>query len=426
MARKFLKGLLLSAAFALVASAAMHRAAVAADPVTLHWLEWWDGEWGADTMDGLTKKFEAKTGIKVERTAVPWDSMYDLLIADAQGEGKFDVMGMEGCCFLTGVDKLGGVEPLGPYLAADKDFAAGLTGLTPISWRGEPLMLNLYIMPYSYVYNIDLLKKAGLQPPKNWDEALEVTKKLNASGVVARGLGVTFGDSSPVYTVYYLFGSRLAQFGGRLFDDSGHAAFNSPEGVAALLWWKNLYDSGLLAPGSLGSTFTQLREDFATEKVAAIWGGPFEGTIAKQIKPDIHVAYAAAWCDKTCGYQWGGSGVAISAKSQHKKEAWEFIKFLLSDETSIYLTKAKSIPFATKAAIASLSSSDDPILKQIPAMLNGDPTHNLSILPTPDFEKLHHAFVEAFQQVLEGKQQPKPALDQVAALWNEEIDAAKK
>ena len=69
---------------------------------------------------------------------------------------------------------------------------------------------------------------------------------------------------------------------------------------------------------------------------------------------------------------------------------------------------------------------DDPILKQIPAMLNGDPQHNLFLLPTPDFEKLHRAFLDAFQQVLQGKLEPKAALDQVVALWNEELDAVKK
>ena len=426
MVGRMLKGLLVSAACALVATMAVQRVAVAAEQVTLHWLEWWDPEWGVDVMDGITKKFEEKTGIKVERTAVPWDSMYDLLVADAQGGDKFDVMGMEGCCFLSGIDKLGGVEPLGPYLAADKDFAAGLTDLTPVKWHGQPMMLNWYIMPYSYVYNINLYKKAGLQPPKNWNDVLDSAKKLNASGVVAHGIGVTFGDSSILYPMYYLFGARLAQLGGKLYDDSGHAVFNSPEGVAALEWWKNLFNSGLIAPGSLGLTWSQLREDFATEKVAGMWGGPFEGTIAKQVKPDIQVAYPTAWCDKTCGYQWAGSGLAISAHSPHKKEAWEFIKFLLSDETSVYLTKAKSIPFATKAAINSLQTSDDPILKQIPAMLTGDPQHNLFLLPTPDFEKLHRAFLEHFQQVLQGKEEAKPALDQVVALWNQEIDAQKK
>lgn len=425
MLGRVMQGLCLSAALSFVGTMTI-GAAQAAEPVTLHWLEWWDAEWGVDVLDGLTKQFEDKTGIKVERTAVPWDSMYDLLVADAQGEGKFDVMGMEGCCFLSGIDKLGGIEPLGSYIDADKDFAAGLTNLTPIKWDGQPMMLNWYIMPYSYVYNIDLFDKAKLAPPKNWNDVLDTAKKLKADGVVPNGVGVTFGDSSILYPMYYLFGARLAQEGGRLYDENGHAAFNSPEGVAALQWWKDLYDSGLLPAGSLGSTWSQLREDFATEKIAGTWGGPFEGTIAKQVNPKIRVAYPTAWCDKTCGYQWSGSGLAISSKSPHKQEAWEFIKFLLSDETSTYLTKKMSIPFATKAAIASLSGSDDPILKQIPQMLNGDPQHNLFLLPTPDFEKLHRAFLDAFQQVLQGKQEPKAALDQVVALWNEEIDAAKK
>src|SRR5258706_266502 len=194
MVRRLLKGLCVSAACALVATVAVQRVAVAAEQVTLHWLEWWDPEWGVDVMDGLTKKFEEKTRIKVE-----------------------------------------------------------------------------------------LFKKAGMEPHKIWNDVLDSAKKLNASGVVANGLGVTFGDSSILYPMYYLFGARLAQLGGRLYDDSGHAVFNSPEGVAALEWWKDLYKSGLVAENSFGITWTQQREDFATGKIAAMLGGPVQGTIAKQV-----------------------------------------------------------------------------------------------------------------------------------------------
>ncbi len=423
MMTTLLKGTALSALM-LAALPMMHSAQAQEEQVTLQWLEWWDGEWGVDVMDDLTRRFEEKTGIKVERTAVPWDSMYDLLVADAQGAGQFDVLGMEGCCFLTGIDKLGGIEPLGAYLAGDPEFAESLTALTPINWRGEPMMLNWYIMPYSYVYNVDIFEKAGVAPPTNWEELLDSARKIDESGI-AQGLSVTFGDSSILYPMYYLFGGRLAQLGGKLYDENGHAVFNSPEGVAALQWWKDLYDSGLLGPGTVGTTWSQLREDFATGKIAGTFGGPFEGTNAQQITPDIRAAYPTAWCDKTCGYQWSGSGLAISSKSQHKAEAWEFIKFLLSEENTIALTKAKSIPFATKAAIASLESSEDPILREIPQMLNGDPEHNLFLLPTPDFEKLHRAFLDEFQQVLVEDRDPKEALDAVVAIWNAEIDASR-
>ena len=81
---------------------------------------------------------------------------------------------------------------------------------------------------------------------------------------------------------------------------------------------------------------------------------------------------------------------------------------------------------ATVSGTVRLADSQDPILKQIPAMLTGDPTHNLFLAPTPDFEKLHRAFLEAFQQVLQDKRQPQEALDSVVAMWNEEIDKASK
>src|SRR5215217_5629228 len=84
---------------------------------TIKWLEWWDPEWGKDVMDELISRFEKQSGIHVERTAVPWDNMYDNLLTNAQaGTATYDVLGMEACCFLTGIDKLGGIEPLDAYL----------------------------------------------------------------------------------------------------------------------------------------------------------------------------------------------------------------------------------------------------------------------------------------------------------------------
>jgi multiple sugar transport system substrate-binding protein len=390
---------------------------------TIKWLEWWDPEWGADVIDELISRFEKQSGIHVERTAVPWDNMYDNLLTNAQaGTATYDVLGMEACCFLTGIDKLGGIEPLDAYLKKDADFAKGLTDLTVVNWLGKPMMLNWYVFPYSYVYNVDVFEKAGVKPPASWDDIIPAAKAIQASGAAKYGVGVGFGGQSLIQVTYYMFGSRLAQLGGKFFDKDGKAVFNSPEGVAALKWWKQLYDSGVMAPGAPGMTFAQAREFLAAGTIAGTWEGPFAGTIAKQVNPKIRIAYPTPWHDKTGGYQWAGSGLAISANSQHKDEAWQFIKFLLSDETTLYLTEKVSIPFGSKAAVASLSKSDDLILKQIPAMLNQDPEHNLVLLPTPEFEKLHGAFVEAFQAVMAGDKDPQVALDEAAKIWNDEID----
>jgi len=410
--------------FSVVAAAmlAATLAPVRAQTVTLNWLEWWEPEYGKEVMDGLTQRFEEKTGIHVERTPVPWGSMYDLLLTNAQGgTATYDVLGMEGCCFLTGIDKLGGLEPLGPYLDSDPDFAKGLTDLTVVSYRNRPLMLNWYIFPYSYVYNIAIFEAAGIEAPTNWNEMVEASKKLAQTGSGKYAFGEGFAGD-PHHVAYYLFGSRLAQLGGRFLDEKGSAVFNSPAGVQALKDWKAFYDSGVFMPGALGMMFANAREALAAGSIAGMFDGPFALIVAKQISPDIRLAFPPAWKEGASGgYVWAGSGLAISSNSAHKKEAWEFIKFLLSDEVAVEMTKKVGIPFATKAALATLEGSDDPILGKIPAMMNQDPAHNFFLLPVPEQETLHREFVVMFQDVMAGNKEPQKALDDLAAFWNAEL-----
>jgi multiple sugar transport system substrate-binding protein len=395
------------------------------EPVTIQWLEWWEPEYGEDVMNELTDRFFEESGIIVERTSVPWDSMFDILVTNAQaGTATYDVLGMEGCCFLTGIDKLGGLEPLGSYLEADPEFAAGLVDVAVVEYLGEPLMLNWYVFPYSYTYNVGVFEAAGLEPPTSWDEAIAVSQALNESDAIEYGLGIGL-QNAPDQIINYLFGSRLAQVGGRFFADDGSVAFNSPEGVAVLEWWRDLYESGVLAPGAPGMGWQQVRESMAVENIAASWEGPFAANIARQVNPDIVLAYAPAWCDVTCGYMWAGSGQAISSNSEHKEEAWEFIKFLLSDEITLWLTEELGTPYATQASFDSLADLDDPVLSQVPAMMNADPESNLFEVVTPETNLLHEAFVTAFIEVVTEGRDAQEALDEVAALWNEELDAVR-
>ncbi|MCG8509360.1 MAG: sugar ABC transporter substrate-binding protein [Rhodospirillales bacterium] len=399
--------------------------AVAKDQITIHWLQWWDPEYGVEVMDDLVARFETKTQIKVERTGVPWDNMFELLVANARASvADYDVLGME-AEWITAIDRLGGIEPLDPLLSAAPDFAGSLTEATPVRWMGVTGMLNWYIFPYSYTYNVKAFEKAGIEPPKSWDEVIPKSRRIAEASGSMKGFGTFYNESGSDYLPYYMFGSRLAQLGGKFFDGNGNVAFNSPEGVAALQWWKKVYDSGILPPGAFGASKGSVREQFATEKIAAMWDGPFAGTIARQTNPDIAVAYAPAWCDTTCGYQWGGSGLSIAANSEKKEAAWKFIRFLLSEEISVHMTKTVGLPFATKAAVALLETSDNPILREIPPMMTADAKHNLVIAPIPDTERLHREFNNQFVSFVRGEKSAKEALDQAAAVWKEAHEAVR-
>lgn len=396
----------------------------APEPIVINWLEWWDGEYGEETMDELVARFEADhPGIKVERTVVGWGSMFDSIVTSAQADiAEYDVLGMEPCCWMSALVKLDALEPLGSYIDNTPGFRERLVSdLAIADWAGDEYAVMWYLMPYTYAYDVDAFAAAGVEPPTNWDEMVEATRILNESDVIEYGLGAGFNQH--FYTMYYQWGSRMAQLGGPLYDDQGCAVFNGPEGVQAMLDWKDLYDQELLAPGALGQTEQDLQGFMKAGRLAAFFDGPWVRAVVQADRPDANIAFAPAWTDAETGYggyQWAGSGLAIASNSPHKDAAWEFIDFLLSDETTIWLSEETGVTFANAANFDRFRDLDDPILSVVPDMLLQDPENNLFFAPTVDFS-VHEEFAAEFQQVLTGDRDAQAALDDLVKRWNEDL-----
>lgn len=397
---------------------------VAEEPVVINWLEWWDGEYGEDTMDEMVARFEADhPGIKVERTVVGWGSMYDSIVTSAQSDpAEYDVLGMEPCCWMSALVKLDALEPLGSYIENTPGFRDHLVSdLAIADWADDDYAVMWYLMPYTYAYDVDAFAAAGVEPPTNWDEMVAATKILNESDAVEYGLGAGFNQH--FYTMYYQWGSRMAQLGGPLYDDSGCAVFNGSEGVQAMLDWKDLYEQDLLLPGAIGQSEQDLQGFMKAGRLAAFFDGPWVRTVVQNDRPDANIAFAPAWTDAETGYggyMWAGSGLAMASNSAHKDEAWEFIDFLLSDETTIWLSEQTGVTFATAANFERFRTLDDPILKEVPDMLLQDPENNLFFSPTVDFS-VHEEFAAKFQEVLAGDLDAQAALDGLVELWNKDL-----
>jgi ABC-type glycerol-3-phosphate transport system substrate-binding protein len=391
--------------------------------VELRWLQWWVNEWGPENHAELIANFEAThPNIKVTVVDVPWPEMAGKLQSAAAGGESYDLFGVESE-WISGLDKQGFVEDLDPWLEGDPEFADKLTATTPMVLQGDTKGLCLYLIPYQFAYNVDMFEEKGLEPPTNWDEFVAVMEAFHDPATGSYGMSMPLQDTSFIMTRY--FGFRLAQEGGQWFDDEGNVAFNSPEGVAAMQWWKDFYDQGLVVPGSLGEDQSQMLEFIASEQVPAAIDGPFIWTKAKQITPDIRMAYAPAWTAETGGYSWACSGMGISANSPHKEEAWEFMKYLYSDEVSVDMTEKLSLLWATDAAVASLEGSEDPLLRYVPEFVNQDPEHNVLYPVLPEASKLQDALGLAFQQVIAGEADAQTALDEAAAVWETELSGSQ-
>ncbi len=396
----------------------------AQEAITLTWLQWWVNEWGPENHAALIKGFEdAHPGVTVKVVDVPWPDMAGKIqAAAAGGSEQYDIIGVEND-WIASMVKQGYVENLDPLLAADATFADSLTSVTPMEYLGETKALCLYLIPYQFAYNVELFEQEGLEPPSDWDEFADLMAQLKDEAANKYGIVMSIQDASVIATRY--FGFRLAQEGGQWLDGEGNPAFNSPEGVAALQWWIDFYNQGLMAPGSLGADQALTLELVASGQVPSIIDGPFVWTKAKQIDPDIKMAYAPPWKDKTGGYSWACSGVALGAKSQNKEMAWEFIEYLYSKDVALKMTETVNLPWATNDAMESLEGSDNPMLKYIPQFANQDAAHNVLYPVLPSQDKLLDAIKLAFQQALTGEKDAQTALDEAAAVWQAELDAAR-
>ena len=389
--------------------------------VEITWLQWWVNEWGPENHAAIIEGFEAAhPNIKVTVIDVPYPDMAGKLNAAAAGGESYDIFGTEST-WLAGLKKQGFVENLDPWLQGLPEFADSLVSTTPMKLQGDTRGMCLYLIPYQFAYNVDVFEEKGLEPPTDWDEFITVLEALRDESTNTYGMSMPLQDGGFIMTRYFAF--RLAQEGGQWFDEEGNVAFNSPEGVAALQWWKDFYDMGLVVPGSMGEDQATMLEFVASGQVPAVIDGPFIWTKAKQIDPDIKIAYAPAWKAKAGGYAWACSGVGMSAKSEHKEAAWEFLKYLYSDDVAVKMTETVSLPWATKAALASLEGSEDPLLRYVPDFANQDPDSNVLFPVLPEASALVDSFKLAFVQTLSGEKDAQTALDEAAAFWEETLAA---
>lgn len=394
-----------------------------AEVVEIRWLEWWQTVW-KENQEQLIADFEAThPHIKVTIIDTPWNDMAAKLQSAAAGGGEtYDVVGMEGE-WVASLTNQGFLENLGPWIQNDPDFADRILSTTPMKISGETRALCLYLIPYQFAYNVEVFEEKGLEPPTNWDEFVTVLEALRDESTNTYGMSMPLQDGSFIMTRY--FGLRLAQEGGQWFDEEGNVAFNSPEGVAALQWWVDFYNKGLVVPGSMGEDQTLMQEFLASEQTVANIDGPFIPETIRAINPEVKMAYGPPWRATTGGYSWACSGVAMVATSPHKEEVWEFIKYLYSDEVSTNFAQKIAYVWATKAGLAWLEDSDDPFMKWVPAFANQDPEYNVVYPVLPEGEKLTDAFKQAFQEALLGQKDAKTALDEAAAVWQETIDASQ-
>ena len=234
-------------------------------------------------------------------------------------------------------NSVGALEDLKPYMECDNfdlsDFNQGLMNFS--EYDGKVVSLPLNRSTPIMFYNKDAFAAAGLDPetpPATWDEMIEMAQKLTIKdGDTVKQYGIEF----PVTT--FVFQSLIPQAGGTMLnEDLTDIGFNNESGLAAFDYLMTLRDTGAMKIPPAQDAYTVTKQDFYNgvaammiESTAAVR----DSINATEGKFEIGTAFLPG--RDTYAVQTGGGNIAVLAQcDQEKKDAaWEFIKFMYSEES---------------------------------------------------------------------------------------------
>ena len=187
------------------------------------------------------------------------------------------------------------------------------------------------VAPMLFGYNKALFEEAGIkEPPKTWDEAVEVAKKINNPDNQVAGYATLAAEWTEWFFQYYVW-----QAGGDLTkeneDGTAELTFTDPAVIKAAEYYQKLKSEGVLQ-SDLTLKFSDLVTNFGLGKIGMM---PFAGdwvseAITKGIDPDdIGLCLPPAGPSGKQTTAIGGDCWVINAKADQAKKdaAWEYIKY---------------------------------------------------------------------------------------------------
>ena len=163
---------------------------------------------------------------------------------------------------------------------------------------------------------------------------LAAAQQLTDADAGVYGIALLGAKGSAVAQDYMAW---VQQHGGRILDDEGKPALNTPENVEILKFFGELFNYA--PPGSTDYWWDQRETAFRTGNVAMMEGwsiarAGYENPEISTVVGKVDLAPAPVKAGLETKYGFGGWGIGINADSTPEEQecAWQFIKWLTSPE----------------------------------------------------------------------------------------------
>lgn len=381
----------------------------------------WIMDPGSPKIQGVVKQYAtdfeaAHPGTQVDIQFVPWAQAHDKFVTAIAGGEVPDVAEMGTTWTPEFADQGALVEQ---QAIGEGQYVSSLVDAATLNDKvyGKPW----YAGARALIYRKDLLEKAGVEPPTNWDELMAAAKAVEEKvGGGVDAVGFT-GLSEHMYlpTIWQAGGEIATQDG-----DTWKSALNSPEAAQAIDFYASFYKQGLSPKAAVGWEEPDAQTAFANGDIAMLIAGGWGYNSIIATKPELEEKIGTALTPagpsgKGTAFA-GGSHLVQFQESQNKELGAAFVDFMLEPEQLNKFTSEIGFLPGTVDGIKASGYLEDPQRKPFAEQLLD---HSAVYPPSPKWGGLEGAniFDGEIQKVMKGQETAQEAVQNLASKMDEEF-----
>lgn len=317
------------------ASQAAGSAETSGEQVTITFSLW--DEIQSKVYQEIIDKFEEENpDIHVEMQLTPWDQYWTKFDAAAGANQAADTFFMN--VNYAKYVEAGILEPLDEWIERDSfDTSVYTPALVELfTYNGQLIAMPKGMDSQAVAYNKAIFEQYGVEEPTDdwtWQDMLDILaqlkEKIGEEDIYPMALALNSINSS--------WGHIMWQFGGNMFMDNT-SVFNSQENIDALSSIVDMIDNGYI-PDYTTISDTAAEELYISGKAAMLYLPTFSSQKIEQssLEDTVLVTLPEA---KSKNAMLIGMGYGMNSASEHKEEAWRFLKYLGGDTANEMIGKS--------------------------------------------------------------------------------------
>ena len=318
--------------------------------IDLYGVQWLPGH--LEEMPKIIAKFnETNPNIKINYIQGQWAALKTMLTTGAAAGNLPDLINLE-TSFAMEFGARGALVDLNEFITKDIEdqiYPAARNAGVDFSGEHTWYLSDEWEINSMIYYNAGLLKDAGIEIPArdqiwSYQQARDAMKKVSDPASDRWGLmqNVTMDVQEWFMPALWCWGSDLIVKDG----DKWRVNFGK-EAVEILQFYNDLVTKDKsLSPETAGISVEGMISRFLDGKLGFVsWGPWWWDMVDRAAGEDFEWGVMHPWNEKKTVTSIEATGYAMAANSKHKKEAWEVLWFLMTDETKkTYNKKGRMFP----------------------------------------------------------------------------------